>query len=75
MVLILALPGIICRKQKEMGFINAIVITTVNLSSTRVGTVVISNGAYSIVVAFAVRSRNNKMTNINSGISFNKVLL
>ena len=58
-----------------MGLINAVVIPSVNLSSTRVGTVVMSYGAYSIVVAIAVRSRNSKMTNINSGIIFNKVLL
>ena len=58
-----------------MGLINAVVITSVNLSSTRVGTVVLSHGAYLIVVAIAVRSRNSKMTNINSDINFNKVLL
>ena len=63
-----------------MGFINAVVITSVPRSSTRVGTVlisygVISYGAYLIVVAIAVRSRNSNMTNINSGINFNKVLL
>ena len=72
-VLILALLGII-RSPKEVGLINAVVITSVNLSSTRVGTVVISYGACLLVVAIAVRSRNSKMTNINSGINFNKVL-
>ena len=76
-MLILALPG--CQelsvKTKEMGLINAVVITSGNLSSTRVGTVVSSYGAYLIVVAIAVQSRNSKMTNINSDINFNKVLL
>ena len=70
----MALPGII-RRPTEMGLINAVVITSVNLSSTRVGTVVVSYGAYLIVVAIAVRSRSSKMTNCNSGINFNKVLL
>ena len=37
-----------------MCFINAIFIITVNRSSTRVGSVVINNGAYLIVVAVAV---------------------
>ena len=37
-----------------MCFINAIFIITDNRSSTRVGSVVISNGAYLIVVAIAV---------------------
>ena len=37
-----------------MCFINAIFIITVNRSSTRVGAVVISNGAYLIVAAIAV---------------------
>ena len=37
-----------------MCFINAIFIITVNRSSTRVGSVVISNGANLIVVAIAV---------------------
>ena len=37
-----------------MCFINAIFIITVNRSSTRVGSVGISNGAYLIVVAIAV---------------------
>ena len=58
-----------------MGLINAVVITSVNLSSTRVGTVVLSYGAYSIVVAIAVRPRNSTMTNVNSDIKFNTVLL
>ena len=58
-----------------MGLINAVIITSVNLSSTRVGTVVVSYSAYLIVVAIAVRSRNSNMTNINSDINFNKVLL
>ena len=59
-----------------MGLINAIVMTIASLSSTRVRTVVISNGAY-LIVAIAVpsRNRNNQMTNINSGINLNKVLL
>ena len=59
-----------------MDLINSVVITSGNLSSsTRVGTVVISYGAYLIVATIAVRSRNSKMTNINSDINFNKVLL
>ena len=58
-----------------MGLINAIVITTLNLSSTRVGTALRSNCAYVILVAIAVRSQNNKMTNIEPGINFNQVLL
>ena len=37
-----------------MCFMNAIFIITVNRSSTRVGTVVLSNGASLIVVAIAV---------------------
>ena len=37
-----------------MCFINAILIITVNRSNTRVGTVVISNGAYLLVAAIAV---------------------
>ena len=37
-----------------MCFINAIFIITDNRSSTRVGSVVISNGAYLVVVAIAV---------------------
>ena len=37
-----------------MCFINGIFIITDNRSSTRVGSVVISNGAYLIVVAIAV---------------------
>ena len=41
-------------ENNEMCFINAIFIITVNRSSTRVGSVVISNGAYLIVVAIAV---------------------
>ena len=76
MVLILVLPGIILSVEtKEMGLINAVVITSVDLNSTRVGAVVIRYGAYLIVVAIAVRSRNTKMTNIDSDINFNKVLL
>ena len=58
-----------------MGLINAVVVTSVNRSSTRVGTVVLSYSACLIVVAIAVRSRNSKMTNIKSDINFNKVLL
>ena len=73
-MLILALPGII-RRNQGMGLLNAVVITSVNLNSTRVGTVVIRYGAYLIVVAIAVRSLNSEMTNINSDINFNKVLL
>ena len=56
-----------------MGLINAVVVTSVRLSSTRVGTVVLSYGAYLIVVAIAVRSGNSKMTNVKSDINFNKV--
>ena len=73
-MLILVLPRIIHRSQGN-GSINAVVITSVSPSSTRAGTVVLSYGAYFIVVAMAVRSRNSKMTNISSDINFNKVLL
>ena len=50
-------------------------MTSVNLSSTRVGTVVLSYSAYLIVAAIAVQSRNSKITNIKSDMNFNKVLL
>ena len=58
-----------------MCFINAIFIITVNRSSTRVGSVVISNGAYLIVVAIAVLIETIGTVMINSGINLNQVLL
>ena len=53
MVLILALLGIIRRNQRS-DFNRCYRITTLNLGSTRVGTVVISTGTYLIIVAIVV---------------------